>query len=80
MRSTGCGTNRVHQRLNAGRAMTLCWMANKPKQQGVDDQRRNQRPGFAAVDGLWHRQIADEGDGVEKRGQEHEIDEPTVQN
>ena len=37
-------------------------------------------PGFAAVDGLGHGQIADESDGVEKRGQEDEIDQATVQN
>jgi hypothetical protein len=29
LRSAGSGTNFVHQRLNAGRAITLCWSANK---------------------------------------------------
>src|SRR5690242_19443939 len=30
LRSIAVGTNCVHQRLNAGRAMRLCWMANNP--------------------------------------------------
>ena len=52
----------------------------QPEKQGVDDQRRTERPGFAAVDGLGHRQIADEGDGVEERAEEDEIDQATVEN
>ncbi|MDN5854509.1 MAG: hypothetical protein L0K86_16990 [Actinomycetia bacterium] len=28
LRSIDSGTNRVHQRLNPGRAITLCWIAN----------------------------------------------------
>ena len=36
--------------------------------------------GFAAVDGLGHRQIADEGDGVEERGEENQIGDHTVEN
>jgi hypothetical protein len=31
VRSTADGTNRVHQRLNAGRAITLCWTAKSPR-------------------------------------------------
>jgi hypothetical protein len=31
LRSIDGGTNRVHQRLNHGRAMTLCCTANRPR-------------------------------------------------
>jgi len=30
LRSTAFGTKRVHQRLSAGRAITLCWIAKPP--------------------------------------------------
>ena len=39
----------------------------QPEQQCVDDQCRNKRPGYAAVDGFGYRQIANEGDRVQDR-------------
>ena len=50
------------------------------EQQGVDHQCRDQRAFGAAVDGLGHRQIADEGDGVEEGHEEQRIDDDAVQN
>ena len=74
-----CGTNRVHQCLKPGRAITLCWMAKMPSSSKSMSSAGIERSGIAAVDGFRHRQVADEGDGIKKSAQKQRIGDDAVQ-
>lgn len=45
LRSIATGTNRVHQRLNAGRAMTVCWTTNSPSRAVLTSSEGASAPG-----------------------------------
>jgi hypothetical protein len=65
LRSIGSGTNFVHQRLKAGRAMPLCWIANAGEQPQVDGEGNAERPGGRAVERRRRAEAADEADGIQ---------------
>ena len=68
---------RVHQRLNAGRAITLCWTANRPSKREIDRQRLDDRPLRKAVEGGRGPEPADEPDRVKKDAQKYAVtDDP----
>ena len=70
LRSAASGTMRVHQRLNAGRAITLCWTANRPSSpRSMSRAVRNGTSRAESIDFGTH-EVADEADGVQERGEE----------
>ena len=70
LRSTAAGTHRVHRRLNQGRAITLCWTANRPSSPASTSTAAQDRAGRAVVDALGHADAGQEADRVSESDQE----------
>ena len=79
LRSAASGTMRVHQRLNAGRAMPLCWTANTGQQRQVDAERPPSGRSGAAIEAGRGEEAADEADGVDEHSQEDGVAEDAVE-
>ena len=78
LRSIAGGTNRVHQRLNHGRAMTLCWTANRLSSATSISDGQPGGAGRAVVDALGHADVRQEADRVDERREEREVRDRAV--
>ena len=79
LRSASCGMMRVHQRLNAGRAITLCWIANRPSRPALISSATPSDVSRAESIDFGTHEVADEADRVEEGGEEDGVARHAVQ-